>query len=76
MSDRTGFSQRLAAFNVSRKSFNPSRNANPQIGLDVALSCGYFDQSHFNHDFRRLSGLTPTEYLQVRTNHHNHLHEL
>ncbi len=33
----------------------------------LALTCGYFDQSHFIHDFEEFSGLSPTEY--VRQNH-------
>ena len=30
---------------------------------DVACSCGYFDQSHFAHDFNKFSGLNPSAYL-------------
>lgn len=30
---------------------------------DVALSCGYYDQSHFIHDFKQFSGLSPKEYF-------------
>ena len=33
---------------------------------DVALSHGYFDQAHFNHDFRAFAGLSPSAYLGER----------
>ncbi len=42
----------------------------PHCLPEVALQCGYFDQSHFNREFAALSGGSPTTY-SVR--HHHHL---
>ncbi|MBL8033077.1 MAG: helix-turn-helix domain-containing protein [Leptospiraceae bacterium] len=30
--------------------------------IDYALDQGFFDQAHFNHDFKAIVGLSPTEY--------------
>jgi AraC-like DNA-binding protein len=40
---------------------------------NLALRCGYYDQSHFVHDFRSFCGLTPAAYLSHRTSHLNHV---
>ena len=40
---------------------------------DLAYTCGYFDQAHFNHDFREFSGGSPSAYLAAATPHLNHV---
>jgi len=39
----------------------------------LALGCGYFDQAHFNHDFRAFSGINPSTYVANRTDFQNHV---
>ncbi|MQM24195.1 helix-turn-helix domain-containing protein [Glycomyces sp. NEAU-7082] len=40
--------------------------AGPVDWGELASSAGYFDQAHFNHEFREFTGLTPTRYVEVR----------
>jgi AraC-like DNA-binding protein len=40
---------------------------------EIALSCGYFDQSHFVNDFRAFSGINPTTYVASRLQWLNHV---
>jgi len=32
---------------------------------DVATTCGFYDQSHFTHAFRRMMGCTPAQYRSM-----------
>lgn len=34
----------------------------------LAVACGYYDQSHLIHDFQEFSCLSPTDYLCLRSN--------
>ena len=33
----------------------------------VALECGYFDQAHLCRDWAELTGLSPAEFLRLRS---------
>jgi AraC-like DNA-binding protein len=39
----------------------------------LALGCGFYDQAHFIHEFRRFAGMTPGDYLKIATPHLNHV---
>jgi len=40
---------------------------------ELALRCGYYDQSHFANDFHAFSGINPTTYSACRTVWQNHV---
>lgn len=41
--------------------------------MDIAFTCGYFDQAHLIHDFRTFADCTPTEYMTKRGFHPCHV---
>jgi AraC-like DNA-binding protein len=84
LTDRVGLSHRrfldlfTAEVGVTPKVFSRLRRfqgalrcANAGGAVDwttVALTCGYYDQAHFIHDFRAFSGISPTTYERQRVN--------
>ena len=54
---------RAHRFTATVFALNP---AEPVDWSGLAVGAGYFDQSHFGHEFREFTGLTPTQYIEVR----------
>ncbi len=40
---------------------------------EIALSAGFYDQSHFANEFKRFCGMNPTTYLSSRGSHLNYI---
>lgn len=55
--------KRLARIVRFQRVFREARAAGPAEWVDVALRCGYADQSHLIRDFRELSGAPPAAFL-------------
>jgi len=61
---QAGFSPRLFARIIRFQSALAGRDSLPGKNLaQIALECGYYDQSHFIHDFREFSGHHPRHYF-------------
>ncbi|MEO6806778.1 MAG: hypothetical protein ABI286_01740 [Edaphobacter sp.] len=52
-----------AASSTSSKAVRRSIAATTSAGSRLALTCGYYDQSHFANDFHAFSGLNPHHLL-------------
>lgn len=52
--------QRIARFNAVIKGFGKQ----PGSLTEMAYHCGYYDQSHFIHDFRLFSGYNPKAFFK------------
>jgi AraC-like DNA-binding protein len=50
-----------------RQALEKTRKSAVPDWAQVALDCGYYDQSHLIHDFRFFSNLSPTEYVRQRS---------
>ena len=64
--NQTGYSpmfyKKIMRFNQA------ARQINSTSLTDIALSNGYYDQSHFIRDFKLFAGITPSEYLRNKSN--------
>jgi AraC-like DNA-binding protein len=67
-SDQVGVTPKLFG-RVQRfqRALDLMRRSSTPDWADVAVACGYFDQSHLIHDFRTFSGLTPAELHRQRS---------
>lgn len=62
--DRVGLSpKRLAS--LRRFQLAASLAATSRSLTDAAVAAGYYDQSHFNRDFRRFTGVAPRAWLRL-----------
>jgi AraC-like DNA-binding protein len=62
----SGFSPKLF-LRITRFNSVLNKNFNNQSLVQIAYECGYYDQSHFIHDFQQFSGSTPKDYFRQET---------
>lgn len=59
----TGFSARTYLRIIRFENAIQKRTASKASLTDFSLECGYYDQAHFNRDFKLFTGLTPHAYF-------------
>lgn len=62
--DLAGFSPKLYTRIIRFQTAVNQYDQRPAKLSDVALQCGYYDQSHFIHDFKEFYGYHPSTYFQ------------
>ncbi|MEM9950056.1 MAG: helix-turn-helix domain-containing protein [Chloroflexota bacterium] len=62
--------QRVRRFHRALNIISVQTNPN---WAEIALDCGYYDQAHFNNEFRHFSGLTPSAYTPQSVDHNINL---
>lgn len=58
--------KRLARTHRFAATVLPINPAEPIEWGEFTYGAGYFDQAHFDHEFREFTGLSPTRYIEVR----------
>jgi AraC-like DNA-binding protein len=62
----SGFSPRLFSKLTRFRALMESLPSKPYSMADLAFEFNYYDQSHFINEFKRFTGLTPTQYIKDR----------
>ncbi|HVI45704.1 MAG TPA: helix-turn-helix domain-containing protein [Chitinophaga sp.] len=62
--EHVGFSPRLFT-KICRFEATLSSLLTPAPLVQIALNAGYFDQAHFNHDFKTFTGMHPKDYRKI-----------
>ena len=55
--------QKIYRFNVALLFMHQSKNVDYS---DIVFNCNYFDQAHFINDFRSMTTMSPSHYLQTK----------
>ena len=59
-----GISPKLLSQQVRLRYFAAQLSNHKNLNLtEIALRCGYYDQAHFNHEFRSITSVNPSEYF-------------